>query len=174
VHVLAIVGVVVLVILGGLVAFVMVLGVWTRRGEAKPDAPGVQTACTFRGGGRYMTAEEKALEAEQGSLVLGEGIVTALTDALRGLGVGMGEPDADDMGWGVRARLGQRSAYLQVWRDVGDADDWILVVRDPSSGGPGPAELPPVVGRALGTLAGIEGVIWHPRERLLHEGKRSA
>jgi hypothetical protein len=151
----------------------MVLGVWTRRGEARPDAPGVQSACTFRGGGRYLTAEEKALEAEQGSLVLGEGILTALTAALRGLGVDMGEPDADDKGWGVRARLGRRSAYLQLWRDLGD-DDWILVVLDPSSGGPGPDELLPVVGRALGTLAGIEGVIWHPRERLLHAGKRSA
>jgi hypothetical protein len=135
----------VVAVLGVLIAFGT--GSWTRRGEGWPDPAGLESACKFSGGSR-----------------LGEGVMAALVAALAELGVQAVNPDADGIGWGVRATLEGRSAYVHLWRGTGDDDEWILAVEDPSSGGPGAPEIVGAVRRALGTIAALDRITWRPRE----------
>jgi hypothetical protein len=166
-HTLGIVAVTVAVIVGGLAVLMVAAGIWARRGEGRPDRPGVETACRFRGGSHLATADERASEAEHGGLYLGEGVMTALVAALRELGVETRNPGADDFGWGVQATLEGRSAYVHLWRDAEqEGDGWLLLVLDPGSGGPGAPEIVPAVRHALGTIAGLDRITWLPRERV--------
>jgi hypothetical protein len=166
-HTLGIVVVAIAVTVGGLAVLMVAAGMWARRGEGRPDRPGVETACTFFGASRLATAGERASEAEHGGMYLGEGVMTALVAALGQLGVEARDPGADDFGWGVRATLQRRSAYVHLWRDVEQEDDgWLLFVLDPGSGGPGAPELAAAVRNALGTIAGLDRITWQPRERV--------
>src|SRR4051812_33121197 len=141
-------------LLGSLIAVVGVglvgLAIWSRRGEGRPDRRGVRTVCRFSGGARYMTDEERA--DESGSTSHGEGVVTALAAALGTADVTTTTPDADDVGWAVRASLGRHKAYLQVLHIEEEGDVWVLLVIDPSSGGPGSTQLLPLVDKSIRTL----------------------
>ena len=150
----------------GLVVSFFGLVLWARRGEDRPDLPGVRTICRFTGGSRYITHAERAAEAKLGSLALGEGVLRALCSALKASSVQTDGCAADDYGWGTHAQLNGEAAYLLLGRTGDEPDVWQLIIMSPSSGGPGPKSLLEPIDRALRSLDDIDDIVWHAREDL--------
>ena len=156
--------------LGALVLFLFGLALWSRRAEAKTDLRGVRTLCRFSGGIALMTDSERRAEQEEGGTALGEGVASALATLLESSGVVTTKPDADDFGWALRAKMGRSEGYVRVWHRPDEPKDaWMLMLVDPSSGGPGQAELLPYLDCALRGIPEICNVEWHPRESLLRD-----
>ncbi|APR80826.1 Hypothetical protein A7982_06173 [Minicystis rosea] len=155
------------VLFGVMALFVVALvgfALWTRRGESRPDPPGVRSVATFRGGNLHILAEERAAEADEGRAALGKGLLSVLSDRLRAHGLSVDTPDRDDYGWGVILRAEGETAHLL----LGAAEDedaqprWVLSVLD-RAGGPGPRAVLAHVDTALHTIAGLEAIQWYER-----------
>lgn len=158
--------VVILIIVGALVTGLTALAAWLRRGEHAPDPPNARTTCTFFGGESYSRPNEGEGE------VRGQGLMTALTSALKQRGVAASEPGMTEHSWDLRARFGSSDTYVQLGFVGDDGYDWVLTASDPSSGGPCSIDVLQTIDAALRSLSGIREITWHRREAFLR-GDRS-
>jgi len=152
------------------------IAIHARRHESRPDPPGVRTTATFTGAMALVLEDERAQIETVGLVALGEGLVRSLAGELEARGLEVSEPDADDHGWAAFVTLGEATSYLQVGllsqsgaideqdQDL-EADRWMLMLVDPSGGGPGHPSLLPHVHEALLAIEPIEDVRWHARQR---------
>jgi hypothetical protein len=148
------------VVIGGLLVFVIGLAIWTRRGESRGDAPGTRTLCQFEGPAAW--GEDGDLEE---GVWPGEGLITRIAEELRERGVAAENIDLDDSGWACFAERDGESAYLLLTPSADPEHSWLLNVLEPSSGGPGPANLLQPVHEALQGLEGVVRIRWYARER---------
>ena len=99
-------------IIGAVVVFVggslFGLAAWARRGERKPDTPGVRTVAAFKGGEQFISASEQEDERDQGAAALGGGLLAALGLEMAKQGLRVEEADRDDYGWGVIVNWAER------------------------------------------------------------------
>lgn len=154
-------GILFVVLVGGL----MGLAYWVKRGEGRPDVPGVRTIATFAGGDCFVTDEERAASPDDDvPVVFGEGLIEALAKALNERGVRADEIDGDAKSWHVLVEAEGARGFVQIGRSS-DADAWTLGVLDPPTGGPGPRSVVVAVAAALVSL-GLSNVRWHRRLRL--------
>jgi hypothetical protein len=136
-----------------LLAAPFALALYARRGVDRPDPSGVRTTVGFATDGRYATEEEPP----------GRPLVEALAEELRKRGIAVGGFDVDDYGFA----MSDRKNYYQ----LGQVDkEWLLLVTDCSSGGPGAAKILPIVDAALRALPGVSQVKWMAR----HDAKQSS
>src|SRR5262245_61266899 len=106
----------------GVIATVVVVAVYSRRDDAKPDLPGTRTTVAFKTDGRYTSDEERRAAEDAGAGALGGVLLCALVEELKRAQLTADEPDADDYGWGVTVTRDGKSAYVLVGF-VGDEDE---------------------------------------------------
>jgi hypothetical protein len=153
--------VVVLIVVGTLVIGLISFAAWMRRGERASDPPNARTTCTFFGGDSYSLPNEGEVE------VRGEGLMEALTSALKQRGATANDPGLTEYSRDLRVRFGSSDTYLQLGFVGDDGYDWVLTALDPSSGGPCSTDVLPAIDAALRSLLGIRDITWHRREAFL-------
>jgi hypothetical protein len=146
------------------IAGLVVLALWSRRGERRADATGVRTLATFGGGARYVLATERQAQRQSGEPV-GEALLQAVAGELRQLGLSVTEVDQhESFGWAAHIERGGAKAYLLLGERPDGEHKWVLSVQDPSSGGPGPRSLLGAIDAALKRLAELRDITWHSRQ----------
>jgi hypothetical protein len=154
---------------GALVVAAVVAGMfawafWSRRGERRGDPPGVRTLASFRGAGHHVLASERQAQREKGE-PLGQGALQALAEELRRLGITVARLDLhESFAWSAHIERGSAKAYLILGERPGDGDEWLLLVQDSSSGGPGPRSLLGDIHAALTRVAELRDITWHSRQ----------
>jgi hypothetical protein len=148
---------------------IFALAAYARRGEGRADLPGARTVACFKADDVYTTLDEKTNEAREGSAARGEGLLSALAGELSRAGLSVENLGPDDYGFGAVLRLHTKRGYLRLGLSADGAavEDWVLLVLDQRSGGPGPTELLPHIDGALQNLKGVSDIRWHRRERHL-------
>lgn len=144
-----------LVVVGGLFA----VAVLSRRGEARPDAPGVRSVAMFRGG---LALEDEIGRGDEDDVAPGEGALRAILARLEARGVRTTSFGEDEQSWGAHVEHVGEAAYLLL--AMREEDEWLLCVLDPSSGGAGPRELLPIVDAALREIDDLDHITWTRRE----------
>ena len=117
-----------------------------------PPEPLLPPHAMFDGGRRYATERELGITGPDTD-GLGEGILMALVDALRALGVTSGNPiEPEDHGFMTVVEMDGEDVVLQI--GMGGDQHWMLLVKSPSGRVPGRLM------SALATLDDIRNVKW--------------
>jgi|GEM_PF-6907600 len=153
-------GVAILVLVGGLVLGFLGLGFYARRGEGKPDRPGERSTVSFSGGSALL-AEDELSKLEEDGLYVGLGTITAVLAKLNEAGISANEPQPDVPGWA--AHIGEPGAQSYLLLGEMDEDRWLLILQDPSSGGPGRTEHLQPIDDALRAIPALSDIRWIPR-----------
>jgi len=134
----------------GLVALFVVARRWATTQPPPPTPLGPHAM--FDGGERYATAEERMRIETDGPSGAGEGVLSALVDALRARGVGTNPVEPESYGFMTVVEIDGEDVILEL--GAGGDQAWLLFVKAPSG------KVAPQIMDALRSLEDVRNVTW--------------